>query len=55
MSLSMRATPAILNPITTVGSAPVPAGNLEGSLLGRLAQALEDDRVGYTGARSAGR
>ena len=47
MSLSMRAAPAILNRTMMVESAAVPGGNLERSLLERLAQALEVHSVRY--------
>jgi thymidylate kinase len=47
MSLSMRATSPIFNRTILVGSAAVPDGQLERSLLERLAQSLEDHSVRY--------
>ena len=47
MSLSMRAAPAILNSTMMVEGEALPRGNVEHSLLERLAQALEDQGLRY--------
>lgn len=47
MPLSMRTAPAIINRTVLVERAALPGGNVEPSLLERLAQALEDRHVRY--------